>query len=102
MIIERNEFHLKFGKAKEALEIWTQICEKFKKGSKDHTRMRVMTDMTGDAYVLVVELELRDLVHIGFKNYEWMTNDEAHALYARFVPLCNSSNRTLYKLECDY
>lgn len=100
MIIERMEFRLKFGKAKEAVAIWKQVCEIFK-NTKDHSHMRVATDLTGQSYTLIVEIELRNLIDMGFKAYQWMTIEDIRKLYSEFIPLCESSHRTLYNVECE-
>jgi hypothetical protein len=98
MIVERNEFRVKFGMMKDALATWKEIFEEMK-GIKDAPRIRIMTDMTGPAYTLVLELEIRDFIQIGFKNYQWGANSKAAELYRKFVPLCESSERILYKIE---
>ena len=100
MIIERNEFRLKFGKAKEAIAIWTNILNEFK-NHKESPRMRLMTDLSGPAYTIIVELELKSLIDYGAKNYQWMTNNTAHELYQQFIPLCDSAQRTMYHIECE-
>ena len=101
MMIERNEFRIKFGKMKDALALWEEIIAEFK-SSKDSVHARILTDLTGPAYTLVVELELRDFIHLGLKNYQWMTKTRAAELYQKFVPLCESSLRTLYKVEYEH
>lgn len=98
MIIERNEFRVKFGKMKEALALWNEILEEFK-NNKENIHTRMLTDLTGTAYTLVIELELRDFIHLGLKNYHWMTKSKVGELYQKFVPLCESAIRTLYKVE---
>jgi len=98
MIIERNEFHIKFGKMKDALALWNEMLEEFK-NNKENLHVRLMTDLTGPSYTLVVELELRDFIHLGLKNYQWLTKSKVADLYQQFVPLCESSVRTLYKIE---
>jgi hypothetical protein len=100
MIVERNEFRVKFGMMKDALAIWKDVFDEMK-NIKDAPRLRIMTDMTGPAYTLVVELEVRDFIQIGFKNYLWSTNSKAAELYRKFVPLCDSSERILYKIEIE-
>ena len=99
-MIERNEFRIKFGKMKEALALWTEMMEEFK-NNKDNIRVKVLTDLTGPSYTLVVELEIRDFIHLGLKNYQWMTKSRVTELYQKFVPLCESSERTLYKVELE-
>ena len=98
MIVERNEFLIKFGKIKEALVIWKEIIAELNK-LEDNTMLRILTDLTGQAYSLVIEFAIRDFVEIGLKNYQWGSNDKVAELYQKFVPLCKSSERTLYKIE---
>jgi len=98
MIIERNEFRIKFGKMKDVLRIWNAIFDEFK-NVKDRPKMRILTDLSGPSYTLVLELELRDFIQIGFKNYQWMTKDSIAKMYQEFVPLCESSTRTFYNVE---
>ena len=98
MIIERNEFRLKFGKAKEGIELWNKMID-ILKDVKDAPKIRMLVDLTGSSYTLIIELHLRDLMQIGFKNYQWMTTAGVHELYAEFLPICESSVRTLYRIE---
>lgn len=98
MMIERNEFRIKFGKMKEAKAIWIEICKLFHQDTKD-AKIRMMTDLTGPSYTLVVESELRDFIHIGLRTYQWMTNSRISAPYQQFIELCNSAERTLYHIE---
>jgi len=97
MLIERNEFRIKFGKMKEAKAIWMEICQAIK--SDKDIRCRMLTDITGPAYTLVVETELRDFIHIGLNTYKWMINKQITELYGQFTELCDGSNRTLYHVE---
>jgi hypothetical protein len=100
MIIERNEFCLKFGKAKPAIELWKQILNEMK-NQKNVPKIRILTDLTGPSYTLVLELELRNLLDFAHKNYQWMISDKIRELYEEFKPLCDSAHRTLYKLEYE-
>jgi hypothetical protein len=100
MMIERNEFRIKFGKMKDALALWEEMMAEFK-NNPDKVHVRILTDITGPAYTLILELELRDFIHLGLKNYQWMTKSKVGELYQKFVPLCESSHRTLYKVEFD-
>lgn len=100
MMIERNEFRVKFGKMKEALALWEEMMAEFK-NNKDGIHVRILTDLTGPAYTLIVELELRDFIHLGLKNYQWLTKTKVADVYQKFVPLCESSERILYKVEYE-
>lgn len=100
MIIARTTFRLKFGKAKEAINIWKQMGEHFK-GLKDVPQMRILTDVTGPSYTLTLEMSLRSLNEIGLMNYNWMTSDIAKELYQQFIPLCESANREYLNVEME-
>lgn len=101
MIIEQNIFQLKFGKAKEAIAIWKQIGEVMKQDERFNTPMRILTDLTGPAYTLILELYLRSYLEIDPMMYTWKTNHQAHELYLQFIPLCESGRRELYKIEME-
>jgi len=47
----------------------------------------------------VLELEMRDMVQIGFKNFQWGSDIKVAELYQKFVPLCDDSLCTLFKIE---
>ncbi len=99
-MIERNEFRIRFGRMKEALALWKEITNEFK-ANKSDIEVRIMTDLTGPAYTLILELKLRDFAHMSAKNEQWGAMPKASELYQQFVPLCESSVRTLYKVEFD-
>jgi hypothetical protein len=102
MILERNEFKLKFGKAKEAIAIWKEILDATKSMGKSAPPMRLLTDLSGPSYTLILDMFLRDINDIGPKGYVWVTNEKYQELYHQFVPLCESSERTYYRIEAEY
>ena len=99
MMIERNEFRIKFGRMKEAKVIWLEIGQAMKH-DKD-IKIRMLTDLTGPSYTLVVESQLRDFIHIGLNTYKWMINNRITELYQQFTELCESSERNLYHVEYE-
>ena len=101
MIIEQNIFYLKFGKAKDAIAIWKQISEVLKNDGRFSIPVRILTDLTGSAYTLIIELNLRSYMDINPMTYVWKTNPQVHDLYQQFVPLCESARRELYKIEME-
>ena len=101
-MVERNEFHLKFGKAREALAIWKEIFEASKTAGPKPPPMRMMTDISGSAYTLILEMQLKDFNDINPKNYVWVTNPKFQELYQKFIPLCDSAKRTYYKIEAEF
>jgi len=97
MFIERNVFHLKFGAGKEALCLWTDYlriaCE-----SDPAIRARLSTDLTGEAYVLVLELSYDTYSEMEPSLCRLTKQPGWRAFYEQFIPLCERSERVLYKV----
>ena len=98
MIVVRNVFQIKYGKIKEAIEIWKELIESMKE-TEDWAMAKLMTDISGPAYNLVLEVEMRDLLDFNYTLFKRVNNEKSAELYKRFLPLCYSSVRTLYKVE---
>ncbi|MCC7233050.1 MAG: hypothetical protein IT242_08915 [Bacteroidia bacterium] len=99
MVIERNVFHLKFGMAKEAITLWKEILQEAKKSNLASPEMRLLSDLSGPAYTLVVELHLKSWTDMNPKQAVWATTARFQELYKQFIPLCESAERTYYKIE---
>lgn len=99
MVIERNVFQLKFGKAKEGIAIWKEVCDEAKK-STNKLEMRVLSDLSGPAYTIVLELHLKSFNDLNMKSSVWSTTEKFQELYQKFIPLCESAHREFYKIEC--
>ncbi len=100
MIIERNIFKLKFGKAKEAIAIWKEILA-LSKDVGTAPGIRLLTDLSGSAYTIILEMKLKNFSDINPKNYTWVTNPKFQELYQKFIPLCESGERTYYTVEFE-
>jgi len=96
MIVVRNVFELKFGKAKEAKVLLTEgfaIAKRLGMGPD-----RVLADVTGTFYTIVLENEFPTLAAFeesmakGFGNKEW------EAWYQKFVPLVESGHREIFNV----
>lgn len=98
--ISRNVFHLKFGKAKEALKLWKDYVSKVDL-SPDKYDFRLSSDMTGAAYVLVLEIAVSTFEDLDTSNNELMKDASWREFYNQFIPLCHHSERTLYKIEFE-
>ncbi len=97
MIIEKNIFRIKFGKMKEAKTLWSEMIKALKPDGD--FKLRVLTDLTGPAYTLVMELELKDFLHMNLIHEKWKSNQRVAELYQKFILVCDSSERILYNLE---
>lgn len=95
MIVARNVFRLKFGKAKDALALWKEgreIARRTGSGGK----MRAMTDLVGPFYTLVMEEEFQSLSDME-RDMERETGvEEWKVWYQKFVPLVESGYREIF------
>jgi hypothetical protein len=99
MIIERMEFKLKFGHAKQAVALWKEMLAEYKKRNPS-VQVRLLTDFTGPNYTMVLEAHINSFSEMNLFVAKWDNSEVIRSLYHKFVPLCESSSRTIYKIEC--
>lgn len=97
MIVVRNVFHLKFGKAREAVAAMKEGVAIQKRLGVDVSQ-RLLTDLTGPFYTLVLELTLPNLAALETTLSKVMSDKEFHANYEKFVPLVESGHREVFHL----
>ena len=97
MIIVRNVFQLKFGKAKDALVLWKEGREIAKRTGSGQ-KMRAMTDLTGPFYTLVMEEEFPSLAEMEREMQSEMGAEEWKGWYQKFVPLVDKGYREVFTL----
>ncbi|MBS1516563.1 MAG: hypothetical protein JSS91_00575 [Bacteroidetes bacterium] len=96
MIITRNVFKLKFGKAAEAAEL---IREGKKIASDQGLRFgRVLADVTGPSYTLILENESESLADFENELKKVFSNEEWKKWYKKFVPLVESGHRDIFRV----
>ncbi len=97
MIVVREVFQLKFGKAKEAKAAWKEFAALRKKYNLPESR--VLTDCTGPFYMFILENTFENLTafeqslksELGMKEFgEWY--------HAKFTPLVDSGRREIYSV----
>lgn len=93
MIVVRNTFHLKYGKAKEALALWKEASTRFT--TMGNAPDRMLTDLTGTSYTLVVEFRYESLAEFEQKIASVFSNPDWAGWYERFVPLTRSGSREI-------
>ena len=96
MIIVRNVFQLKFGKAKDAKALMKENQDLMKKYG--HTTSRFMTDLTGEFYTFVMETSYENLTAFENSSKEAMGAKEFEEWYSKFVPLVKSGYREIFNL----
>ena len=95
MFIERNVFYLKFGMGKPAIDLWRAFLQTVP--AQPDFRIRLLTDLSGAAYVLVLELAYGAYAELEPSRCRLTQMPGWRAFYEQFVPLCERSERTLYR-----
>lgn len=99
MILVRNVFHLKFGKAREAIALVKEglaIQKKVLAGMDFSTRL--LADVTGPNYTLVLELTVPDLATYEANSPKLFADKDWQAHYQKMVPLVESGHRDIYSI----
>ena len=95
MILVRNIFQVKFGRMKEAKELWKEGL-KFVNPS---SRPRLLTDLTGPFYTLVLDTTHKDLQAMAADMQGEMNQAAFGAWYQKFIPLVDSGSREMFTIE---
>jgi hypothetical protein len=99
MIVIRNVFQLKFGKAREAVALAKEgiaIQKKALAGVDFSTRL--LTDVTGPFYTLVLELTVPSLSIFESTAPKLFGDKEWQANYQKMTPLVESGHREVFTL----
>lgn len=98
MILVRNVFQLKMGKARDAIATWKEGMALFSRLGFPGKSMRLLTDLAGPPfYTLVFEASydsLADFEQAG----KVMDNDEWRAWYAKLSPLADGGHREIFNI----
>ena len=101
MYVERNEFHLKFGASKEAVSMWKEYLDRVHARYKN-IRARLMTDVSGQGYTLVLEIYYATFAEAEPAVCRLTHQEDWKDFYEKFIPFCESTNRTYYKIQVDF
>ena len=101
MFVERNVFHLKFGMAKPALLLWKAYLQKVQR-SNENIHARLLTDLTGRGYTIVLELRYSNYADLEPAKCLLTKEEGWKEFYHQFIPLCEYTERTQYKLEAEF
>lgn len=96
MILVRDVFQLKFGKAKEAKALWKEgaaIERNFGYGPS-----RASVDLSGPFYTFVMESTYESLAAYEKALKEVLSAKEFGEWYQKFVPLIESGRREIYTI----
>ena len=96
MIIVRNIFQLKFGKAKEAITLVKENQDFMKNNGAGNTRF--MTDLTGKFYTFIMESSYDSLATYENSASTTMGSKEFSSWYQKFIPLVESGHREIFNV----
>jgi hypothetical protein len=99
MVVVRNVFQLKFGKAREAVALMKEgmaIQKRVMTGLDYSTRM--LTDLTGPFYTLVLELTVPDYATMEKNAPRLFGDKEFQANYQKLTALVESGRREVYSI----
>lgn len=94
MILVRDVFQLKFGKAKEAKALWKEATAIRERSGPQS--LRALVDLTGPYYTFVMESTYEDLSAFEKSLKDTMSKAEFGNWYQKFVSLVESGKREIY------
>jgi len=97
MIIVRNVFRLKFGKTRDAVALWKEGAEIMRKSGAPAPD-RMLTDLVGPFYTLVVENKSASLAQFEETIKSVQKNPDWQAWYQKFSALVESGHREVFNL----
>ena len=97
MIVVRNVFKLKFGKAKEAVAIMKEGLAIQKRTGGD-LPSRLLTDLTGSFYTLVLEITAPNMAALEASMPKVMGDKDWQANYQKFSALVDSGSREIFTI----
>jgi hypothetical protein len=99
MILIRNVFHLKFGKAREALALMKESLAIQKRVLADvDFSTRVLTDVTGPFYTMVLELTLANLATFEKHSPRLFGDKDFQAQQQQMMPFVESGYREVFTI----
>ena len=100
MIVIRNVFRLKFGKAREAVALFKEgIAIQQRVGTGQDFSTRLLTDVTGPFYTVVLELTVPNLAAFEEAAPRLMADKDWQANYHKVAPLVESGYREVFTVE---
>lgn len=96
MILVRDIFQLKFGKAREAMDLWKESVSQMKQMGRLPDRL--LTDLTGEYYTLIMETTYNNMAEFETAMHETLGSDEWRQTYRKFADLVNSGRREIFNI----
>jgi hypothetical protein len=97
MILVRDIFQLKFGKAREAMELLKQNIANMA-AARGRGPDRILTDLTGTYYTLIMEATFNDLAEFDESIHKTFNSDDWRKTYLKFSDLVESGRREIFTI----
>jgi len=101
MIVVRNVFQLKFGKAKEGVELWKEGLALSKRLGFPAKSSRVLTDVVGRFYTIVFENTFDSLADFEGAAKTIMPSPEWQAWYQKVSGITESGYREILNVVAE-
>jgi hypothetical protein len=101
MIVVRNVFQLKFGKAKEGVELWKEGLALSKRLGFRAKSSRVLTDSVGKFYTVVFEVTFDSLADFENAAKGMMSQAEWQAWYQKISAITESGYREIMNIVAE-
>jgi hypothetical protein len=96
MILVRNVFQLKFGRAREAVALWKEgVAIAARRGMGES---RLLTDLVGPYYTLVLESTYESLAEFERSSKALMADSEWRSFYAKAAQLIEGGRREIFNV----
>jgi hypothetical protein len=83
---------------RDALALWKEYLEMAHR-MDNSIQARLLTDLTGNGYCIILELTYEAYADLEPRKCKLTQLTGWPEFYRQFIPLCEGSERTLYKLE---
>jgi hypothetical protein len=98
MILVRNVFRVKFGQSKDAVAAMKENIELMKKSGFGGAQPRLLTDLVGPFYTVVLEMTFDSLADWETTMKTSMGGEEWKAVYAKFTALTEEGYREIFTI----
>lgn len=98
MILVREVFHVQFGRAREAVALAQEGMRLEEEHGGGVRGARLLTDLAGDYYQLVMEQEFDDLASFEQSLQSAMAAPQFRAWYPRFASLMTGGRREIFRI----
>jgi hypothetical protein len=98
MILVRNVFRLKFGKAREGVAASKETIASARRAGGREIPIRLLTDLTGEFYTVVIERTYPGMIEFEATAKALMAEPQWQAAYQKLIPLVESGHRDIFTI----